>query len=274
MAQWNRSTEIAKAAKETLFLYAAKDYISNVDNRDVLDVRDRLLKIPNMNVTGRLPAVLLICKTMRVRCTVTVCRCQAPVDTSGVVQNIELHPADRIRWEQHETDSVFVLHHAPTILVKIDDNNKDTGLGPGIIAVDKHLCEPFVVDVELTDSWSSKARVLKVKARREQVPLTIVTASTLYTLQGTTAEPGLIYYFRTPRRLSIVMKWIACYMALSRVRSLSEFRSIGLTSSIRELIDLGPPEGFLSRFLKIFGDKISETHEAVEDVLQELGWND
>ena len=140
--------------------------------------------------------------------------------------------------------------------------------------MDKHLCEPFVVDVELTDSWSSKARVLKVKARREQVPLTIVTASTLYTLQGTTAEPGLIYYFRTPRRLSIVMKWIACYMALSRVRSLSEFRSIGLTSSIRELIDLGPPEGFLSRFLKIFGDKISRTHEAVEDVLQELGWND
>ena len=63
-------------------------------------------------------------------------------------------------------------------------------------------------------------------------------------------------------------------MALSRVRSLSEFRSIGLTSSIRELIDLGPPEGFLSRFLKIFGDKISRTHEAVEDVLQELGWND
>ena len=190
------------------------------------------------------------------------------------MQNIELNPADRLRWQQHETDSVFVLHHAPTILVKIDDNNKDTGLGPGIIAVDKHLCEPFVVDVELTESWSSTARVLKVKARREQVPLTIVTASTLYTLQGTTAEPGLIYYFRTPRRLSIVMKWIACYMALSRVRSLSEFRSIGLTSSIRELIDLGPPEGFLSRFLKIFGDKISQTHEAVEDVLQELGWND
>ena len=47
-----------------------------------------------------------------------------------------------------------------------------------------------------------------------------------------------------------------------------------LGTSIRELIDLGPPEGFLSRFLKIFGDKISETHEAVEDVLQELGWND
>ena len=242
MAQWNRAIEAAKTANETLFLYAAKDYISNVDNRDVLAVRDLLLKIPNMNTTGRLPAVLLVCKTMRVRCTVTVCRCQAPVDTPGVVQHIELHPADRLRWQQDEVDSVFVLHHAPTILVKIDDSDKDTGLGPGVIAVDKHLCEPFSTDLELTDAWCSRARVLKVRARREQVPLSIVTASTLYTLQGTTAEPGLIYYFRTPRRLSNVLKWIACYMALSRVRSLSELRSIGLTSSIRELIDLGPPE--------------------------------
>ena len=108
----------------------------------------------------------------------------------------------------------------------------------------------------LTDARCSRARVLKVRARREQVPLTIVTAFTLYTLQGTTAEPGLIYYFRTPSRLSNVMKWIACYMALSRIRSLCELRSIGLTSKIRELIDLGPPVGFLTRFLKILEKKL------------------
>ena len=168
-----------------------------------------------------------------------------------------------------------MLHHAPTVLVKIDDNDKDTGLGAGIIAVDKHLCEAFGADVELPEnSWSSTTRILKVRARREQVPLTIVTASTLYTLQGTTAEPGLIYYFRAPPRLSTVMKWISCYMDLSRVRCLSELRSIGLTPSIRELIDLGPPEGFLARFLRVFENHISQTHEAVEDALRELGWND
>lgn len=129
-------------------------------------------------------------------------------------------------------------------------------------------------ELELIDERSSRARLLKVRARREQVPLTIVTASTLYTLQGTTAEPGLVYYFNTPRRLSKVMKWIACYMALSRVRSLSTLRSIGLTNEVRELIDLGPPDGFLTRFLKVFGDKISSTQKEVEDVLAELGWND
>ena len=34
------------------------------------------------------------------------------------------------------------------------------------------------------------------------------------------------------------MKWIACYMALSRVRCLSELRSIGLTSSIENSLIL------------------------------------
>ena len=106
------------------------------------------------------------------------------------------------------------------------------------------------------------------------MPLTILTASTLYTLQGTTAEPGLIYYFRSPQRLSHVMKWIACYMALSRVRSLREIRCIGLTPAIRELIDSGPPEGFLTRFLKVFEEKAARTQKDIEDVLVELGWND
>jgi hypothetical protein len=272
MAQVNRSMETAKAAKETLFLYAAQDYISNVDNRDVVPVRDLLLKIPNMNTTGRLPAMLLICKTMRVRCTVTVCRCQAPVDSTGVVHHVELHPFDRMRWQQ-DNESLFVLHHAPTILVKLDGSDKETGLGPGVIAVETHLCEPFYTDVELPGAWGSRTRVLKVKARRKQIPLTILTAPTLYTLQGSTAEPGLIYFFRTPRRLSRVMRWITVYMALSRVRSLSDLRSIGMTPAIRELIDEGPPAGFLTRFLRVFEDKIAMTQKEIEATLTELGWN-
>ena len=27
--------------------------------------------------------------------------------------------------------------------MKIDGDTRDTGLGPGVIAVEKHLCEPF-----------------------------------------------------------------------------------------------------------------------------------
>ena len=36
------------------------------------------------------------------------------------------------------------------------------------------------------------------------------------------------------------MKWIATYMTLSRVQSLKQLRSIGLTTTIRDIIDNGP----------------------------------
>ena len=246
----------------------------NVDNRDLTAVRDKLLQVPNMNTTGRLPAVLLVHLKMQVRITVSDERlaAQAPVDTTGMVQNIELHPTDRTRWLQQTSEPIFVLHHAPTVLVQIDDENTDFGLGPGIVAVEAVTCRPFTIELELEDLRCSRARLLKMKAAREQVPLTIATASTLYTLQGTTTTPGMIYHFRTPRRISGVMKWIATYMALSRVQSLDQLRSIGLTTATRDIIDNGPPEGFLTRFLTIFGEKIEQTQIAVEQAMLELGW--
>ena len=190
------------------------------------------------------------------------------------MQNIELHPIDRARWLQRTSEAIFVLHHAPTVLVKIDDDDTDTGFGPGIVAVEAVTCQPFTIELELEDPRFSRARVLKVRAAREQVPLTIATASTLYTLQGATTTPGMIYHFRTPRRISGVMKWIATYMALSRVQSLKQLRSIGLTTAIRDIIDNGPPEGFLTRFLDIFGEKIEQTQIAVDEAMAELGWLD
>ena len=114
---------------------------------------------------------------------------------------------------------------------------------------------------------------MTVRAKREQVPLTIVTASTLYTLQGTTATPGLIYHWRMPHRLSKLMKWIAAYMALSRVRCLAEFRSVGISTDIRDLINEGPPPGMLTRFLHLFQEKALETEKLVQDALQELHWD-
>ena len=60
MCQWDRSLRSAKVHQETLFMFAARDYIMNVDGRDLAVVRDKLLQAPNMNTTGRLPAVPLI----------------------------------------------------------------------------------------------------------------------------------------------------------------------------------------------------------------------
>ena len=136
--------------------------------------------------------------------------------------------------------SHFVLHHTPTVLVNIDGDDTDTGLGPSIAAVEAVTFPPFTIKLELADSRCARSRLLKVKAAREQVPLTIATASTLYTRQGATATPGMIYHFRTPRRISGGMKWIATYMPLPRVQSLKQLRSIGLTRTVRGIIDNGP----------------------------------
>ena len=246
-------------------MFAAKGYIMNVDAGDLPNVRDTLLPVPNMNTTGRLPAVLLLHIKMQVRITVSDERLagRAPVDTTGVVRNIELHPIDRARWLQQSSEAIFVLHHAPPVLVRIDEDETESGLGPGVVAVEAVTSQPFTVEVELEDQRCSRAHSLKARAAREQVPLTIATASTLYTLQGTTTTPGLIYHFRTPRRLSTVMKWISTYMALSRA-----------TTAIKDLIDNGPPESFLTRFIDVFQEKATQTANEVEQAMKELGWLD
>ena len=277
MAQYDRSVRSAKMQQETLFMYSARDHIMNVESRDIVAVRDKLLQTPNMNRTGRLPAVLLVHLGMLVRITVSDERlaARAPVDTTATIINIELHPIDRARWLQHAGDALFVLHFAPSVLVRLSHDTIDTGLGPGVVAVEAVKCQPYSVEIELeADARCSKARTLKVRAVREQVPLTIATAATLYTLQGTTTTPGLIYHFRTPRRLSPVMRWIATYMALSRVQSLRELRSIGLNEETRAIIEKGPPEGFLTRFWFLFAEKSKQTDEEMKKAMAELGWPD
>ena len=132
----------------------------NVDARDLTAVRDKLLQVPNMNTTGRLPAVLLLHIKMQVRITVSDERlaAHAPVDTTGDVRHIELHPIDRARWMHQRSEPIFVLHHAPTVLVQVHEDESDTGLGVGIVAVEVVKCQPFMLEVELADQRCSRAR--------------------------------------------------------------------------------------------------------------------
>ena len=72
-----RSTEAAKAPKEIFFVHTARSCINRVGNREILFDKDLLLTVPSMNTIGRLPAFLMVYKTMCFRCAITVCRCQA-----------------------------------------------------------------------------------------------------------------------------------------------------------------------------------------------------
>ena len=98
-------------------------------------------------------------------------------------------------------------------------------------------------------------------------------ACALYSLQGATCDPGLIAHFVMPRRTDDDVKWLIVYVTLSRVRSLSRLRSIGLTSKIRKIIEGGPPSMIAENFEKLFRKKINNTNKAAKASKAALGWD-
>ena len=111
-----------------------------------------------------------------------------------------------------------------------------------------------------------------LNVRRKQLPMTIKTASTLHTLQGVTADPGLIYHWKFPSCFIEELRWLATYVALSRPPSLSQLISIGMPDELRGVIQGGPPPsilllGILSRFNDLFKEKEDATHIQAAEVM-------
>ena len=119
---------------------------------------------------------------------------------------------------------------------------------------------------------AAQEHTANVKVQRKQVPLTIRTANTLYTLQGITAEPGLIFHWKFHRGMSEELRWLAAYVALSRPPSLAQLRSIGMTSDLRSLLEGGPPEGILTRFKGMFDDTETRTRQVVDELMGDDSW--
>ena len=84
-------------------------------------------------------------------------------------------------------------------------------------------------------------------------------AMPLYSMQGTTADPGMVAYWFFPQRCSQTVKWLIVYVMLSRPRSLATLKSVGLSDKVREIIEQGPPEELVATFHKLFDAKIEET---------------
>ena len=125
--------------------------------------------------------------------------------------------------------------------------------------------------VEVKDPGSDHVYLLRVK--REQLPVTIRTASTIHTLQGTTTAPGMIFHWKFPRFFSEELRWLATYVALSRPPSLQQLISVGMPIELRAIIEGGPPEGILTRFRDMFHEKEELTHRKAAEMLVKLGWN-
>ena len=75
-----------------------------------------------------------------------------------------------------------------------------------------------------------------------------------------------------PKRADNDIKWLIVYVMLSRVRSLSRLRSIGLSPKIRKIIEGGPPSMLADNFEKLFRTKINDTSKAARAARAALGW--
>ena len=127
----------------------------------------------------------------------------------------------------------------------------------------------------VTGTWTFTDPVtgVSLKVSRTQLPLMPEAACALYSLQGATCDPGLIAHFAMPKRADDDVKWLIVYVILSRVRSLSRLRSVGLTSKIRKIIEGGPPSMIAENFEKLVRKKINYTKKTAEASKEALGWD-
>jgi hypothetical protein len=311
MSQALRSQMSAKENKKPLFIIQAEDeYLSALDPRYASfnlgdgNVRRRIstsvLKHPNMNDTGRMPGFAMLHIDMKVRLTQTTEAGIAVTDSTGRIVGIEFDEREprhhREASELPDRPLIVLRYMPPAVYVKLDAVE---GVEPpkvdlitsrpcsqhAVVGVSEACpdCQSWKGVVAVTpftniSPWSLEVKlegghIATVKVKRKQLPLVCLTASTLHVLQGCTCEPGLIFHWKFPRRLTRDMVWLAVYVAISRVRSLATFRSVGLTTKIRRIIEGGPPDSIPATFEKYFGEKERKTKELAEDYMKRLGWN-
>ena len=224
MAQVIRSRLSATRAGATLYFIPAQDYVLNrPPNPRVTNahIAEHVAAVPNMNTTGRMPAIALLHVGMVVRLTITVEAPEAVTDATGTVVGIDVHPDDELSTAAELAEPpppTRTLRKLPlAVIVKLDNVTTEflpprpchqhSFAGPrrdcplcdfrkGCIAVEPRLSRGSF-KVEVPDPGSDQ--VYELRVQRRQVPLTIKSASTLHTLQGATTEPGLIFHWRFPR---------------------------------------------------------------------------
>ena len=135
---------------------------------------------------------------------------------------------------------------------------------PGIFAV-----KPLTRTFKYYYDGQNKSKYVNVQ--RKQFPLTPAPAMPLYSMQGTTADPGMVAHWFFPQRCSATVKWLIVYVMLSRPRSLATLTSVGLTEKVRAIIEQGPPEELVATFHKLFDEKIKKTKALAQERAKRYG---
>ena len=127
----------------------------------------------------------------------------------------------------------------------------------------------------LARTWKYEGPALEgqfINVKRCQLPLAPAKVLPLYSMQGMTETPGLVAHWVLPPRVASDIKWLICYVTLSRVPPLDQLVSIGLSDKISEVIESGPPEELVQMFSTLCAKNILDTRVATLQAKQHLGW--
>ena len=291
IASFMEALNSARAARKVLFHVQAVDIPQNhaaSNEHDAEELHKALLQLPNPSDTGRLPAFCLLHVGMHVRLTTTLEQPYAVQDASATVLELcfDSNDAQAQRHLRGGTDIDVLLECLPTaVLVRLhgckhvflpvrpcSHCQSFTRTCEHCQREQQKLEGVFAVTPRLSRSWPYTAHDKKfVQIKRRQLPLAPAKVLSSYSMQGLTAEPGLVAHWVLPRA-SDDMKWLIVYVMLSRVPSLKHLVSIGLTTKIRHIIESGPPEQLVQTFSILFADKMEATKSAAEHARRRLGW--
>mgnify|MGYP003311580169 CR=1 FL=1 len=210
MACYARATISARQAQQMLLYCQAVDVTAQIagQRKADLDVYDRMLAVPNVPTTKRLPGWVMLHHQTRVRLTTQVLPPWAVQDTTGTIMEIDLSAHDRQRIKssgESHLAAEMVLEELPHgVYVKLDNCNRE--FLPAVkcqehaisgFCKDCPACRAFegwVLVQPLCRQWTFTAPVtgFNFEVQRTQLPLMPEAACPLYSLQGATCDPGLI----------------------------------------------------------------------------------
>ena len=263
MASFMGTRESARKSQETFFYVQAVDVLTNYrapTDAAAQNLFHALLQVPSLTKTKRLPAFCLVHVGMEVRLLTTLDMPYAVQDATATVLEIQWATHDAMAQQYMSSaakPAELLVEQLPlAVLVRLHDCKHVflpcepcsacatfSSVCPDCLTKRQDLEGVFAV-MPLPRSWKYDGPELSgqyINVSRRQLPLGPAKVLPLYSMQGMTAEPGLVAHWVLPSRLDRDIKWLICYVMLSRTPSLKQLISIGLSDKIREIIEGGPP---------------------------------
>ena len=294
MVVFSRAKASAMQHQKLLYYCLAVDSSDQLSKADLHKYCERMLQVPGLSDTGKLPGIVPIHIGMRMRMTKAseALRPFALPDATGTITSIDLHDEDRARVaELHQRSDApqlaahaIVLRHLPLVWLKLDEATMHflpaevcpMHQAVGFVQTCPHCVSlPGIIELSPSASvWHYKdvADGVAITVTRTQLPLLPESACSLYSLQGATADPGMIAHFAMPRRADSALQWLIVYVLLSRVRGLDSLISVGMTKKIRATIEAGAPAEVIANFERLFREKITNTTRIAKESRTALRW--